>query len=279
MLRGFHGQSWQKCCQVTGNQYTRKKVDQSSFQWFSKLHNIAWVSQTVDFVRHVEQYWWSNASPRCGQVFALIALEELSIQPMHKIRSGKNEVVMNLLQDWTENRCLCGEEDLVKQSPHLLGAEWATGCSPRTASAGRSGKSAGRCAWSRNWRLTRGETPTLTWTCGWCERLITWATVRVRVTMYRQKNKTVRLCPVIVEICGSCHVVIGVHIVQNRHAIMDNCEHVVIGVRVMQSPRIHGQFKILYFSSQFHLGPNFNLYLVPSSILVHAVGFDRPFFL
>ena len=50
---------------------------------------------------------------------------------------------------------------------------------------------------------------------------------------HKKKLNKARSCSVIVEICGSGQVVIGVRIVQCHNAIMDNREHVVIGVRVM----------------------------------------------
>ena len=76
-----------------------------------------------------------------------------------------------------------------------------------------------------------------------------------------------------VEVCGSGHVVIGVRIVQCHHAIMDKCEHVVIGVRVdALSPRTHSQLSIFHFWSQFHLGPNLHLVnLFPVPTCCHTV--------
>ena len=58
--------------------------------------------------------------------------------------------------------------------------------------------------------------------------------VRDDVTLCNRKRRDyARSCSVIVEICESGHVVIGVRIVQFHHVIMDKCEHVVIGVRVI----------------------------------------------
>ena len=55
--------------------------------------------------------------------------------------------------------------------------------------------------------------------------------VRDDVTLCNRKRRDyARSRSVIVEVCGSGHVVIGVRIVQCHHAIMD----VVIGIRVMQ---------------------------------------------
>ena len=63
--------------------------------------------------------------------------------------------------------------------------------------------------------------------------------MRVRVTKCaekqdKHKQNDARSCSVIVEVCGSGHVVIGARIVHCHHAIMDNCENVVIGVRIVQ---------------------------------------------
>ena len=82
--------------------------------------------------------------------------------------------------------------------PYPLCAQCAAGWSLRTSSAGGKGRNASGSSWSRKGEQKRWETLTWTWTCGWCERLITWATVRVRVTMYRQELDSARSCSVIV---------------------------------------------------------------------------------
>ena len=96
----------------------------------------------------------------------------------------------------------------------------------------------------------RGET--LTCTCRKCERLITWAPVRVRVTLYTQEET--EQCALTLRQCGS----------QWKWSCCHWCTH-----RAM-SPRIHGQCPLLVPTSTRNLFP------VPTCS--QAVWDDRHFY-
>ena len=102
----------------------------------------------------------------------------------------------------------CGEGELVSRAHTLVE---------------RSKRKKKRCVrWSARKRKGEsrwGETLRWPWTCGWSERLITWATVRVQMMWHCATDETMRAMRATL-MWVSVEVVVGVRIVQ-CHVIMD----------------------------------------------------------